>query len=176
MLRSPSYIRRPSLAIALSAILLSGCAAPRADYPTLAIRDAERVEGSFSADTPVPNPPAEIPLNLEMTERLILLQASAALAHRTFLNAVPSAGQLVDAASGAGAESNRWASAQIALADLDSARSQTAIPLADLDMLHADAALTLEQRRDIINARNAVTGMIAEQDAVLSTLHGKMPS
>lgn len=175
MLRLPSHIRRPSGAIALSAILLSGCAAPRADYPTLAVRDAERVEGAFTAEAPAPSPPAEKPLSAEVTERLIQLQASAAASHRTFLNAVPGTAQLVDAAAGADTESDRWASAQIALADLDSARSQTAIPLADLDMLHADAALTLEQRKDIGDVRSAVTSMIAEQDAVLSTLQRKMP-
>ena len=74
--------------------------------------------------------------------------------------------------SGAGAEvsSDDWAAAQIAMADLDSLRSITAIALADLDLLYADATLAFEQRQILAQAREEVTGYLREEDATLAEL------
>lgn len=163
-------------ALTLLALLLSGCAAPEGKYPSLAIRDAERVDGSSAVVTAPITPSAEIPLSGAVTARLAQLQAAATTAHQTFLNAVPAATRLVSAASGAGVTTDRWADAQIALANLDSARSQAAIPLADLDVLHADAVLALEHHSRIVETRAAVIAMIAEQDRILSNLRSRMPS
>ena len=174
------YLRPPGLAIAPAAFLLSGvlagCAAPQGAYPSLAIRDAERVQGSFAAVTEPVEPVVETPPSADLTQRLAQLQSDAAKAHRAFLNEAPGATRLVNAASGASIASDSWASAQVALASLESARSQAAVPLGDLDVLHADAALALEQRGIIEDTRDAVTGMIAEEDAILSNLRRKIPS
>lgn len=162
------------MAIGLAAILLSGCAAPKAAYPSLAIRDVERVEGSFDAAAALVEPLAESPPSADLVERLAQLQTAAASAHRSFMDAAPETARLVNAAAGTDVTSNRWASAQIALASLESARSQAAVPLGDLDLLHANAAIALEQRQAIQAARTAVIGLIAEEDAILSDLRGKI--
>jgi hypothetical protein len=174
-LRAP-YLRRPDLAIALTAILLSGCAAPRAAYPSLAVRDAERVQGNFQTEPGPVSPAIAAPLSADVTERLTQLQAAAASAHRRFLDAAPGATRLVNAASGASIASNPWSSAQVALADLDSTRSQAAVPLGDLDFMHTDASLSLSQSDAIDQARESVTSMIAQQDTILSALRGKLAS
>ena len=55
------------LALSLLALPLAACAAGSGDYPSLAIRDAERVEGSFETGTPLPDlPPPPSPLELRM--------------------------------------------------------------------------------------------------------------
>lgn len=160
--------------MALPAILLSGCATPQAAYPSLAIRDAERVQGSFGAEAGSAPTAVETPLSADLAARLAQLQTAATSAHRAFLTAAPSAARLVNAASGAAITNDRWASAQVALASLESARSQTAVPLGDLDLMHADAALALQQRGEIQDTRDAVTSLIAEEDAILSNLRAKM--
>ncbi len=158
-----------------SAILLSGCASPQANYPSLAIRDAERAYNSPEPAAPA-QPAAQSPLSAELAQRLAQLQDSAASAHRAFIDAAPGTARLVDAAAGSDVTSDRWAIAQVALASLESARSQAAVPLGDLDLLHADAAIALDQRKAIEDARDAVAGMIAKEDAILAGLRGKMPS
>lgn len=115
-------------------------------------------------------------MSAEFAQRLTQLQGSAASAHRAFTDAAPGTARLVDAAAGSNVTSDRWAIAQVALASLESARSQAAVPLGDLDLLHADAAIALDQRKAIEDARDAVTGMIAQEDAILAGLRGKMPS
>lgn len=170
------YLRLPGLAIALSAILLTGCASPQASYPSLATRDAERVPGSPGTAAAPGQPQAELPPSADLVQRLAQLREAAASAHRAFMDAAPATARLVEAAAGTDVTSDRWASAQIALASLESARSQAAVPLGDLDLLHADAAVAFEQRKAIDGAREDVTGMIAQQDAVLAGLRGKMPS
>jgi hypothetical protein len=174
-LRAP-YLRHPDLAIALTAILLSGCAAPGAVYPSLAVRDAERVQGSFQTEPGPVSPAMAAPLSADVTERLTQLQAAAASAHRRFLDAAPGATRLVNAAAGASIASDSWSSAQVALAGLDSARSQAAVPLGDLDLMHAEASLSLSQSGAIGQARELVASMIAQQDTILSALRGKLAS
>lgn len=180
MTQSAPYLRSPVYAIALSAILLSGCAASSGAYPSLAIRDAERVQGSFAADAvPAPSiipPIVEASPSADLVTRLAQLQAAAGSAHRAFLGQAPEAGRLVNAAADASITSDSWSSAQIALASLEAARSQAAVPLGDLDLMHADAALALEQRGAIEDTRDAVTKIIAEEDAILSNLRGKLAS
>lgn len=92
------------------------------------------------------------------------------------MDAAPGTRRLVEAAAGTDVTNDRWASAQVALASLESARSQSAVPLGDLDLLHADAAIALEQRATIEETRAAVTGLIAQEDAILANLRGKTPS
>lgn len=176
MLVPSPYPRRPGLAIALSLILLSACAAPQATYPSLSIRDAERIQGSFETGVGPSTSIVATPLSADITDRLTQLQATAASAHRKFLNAAPGASRIVNAASGASIASDRWSSAQVALADLESVRSQAAVPLGDLDLMHAQASIALDQRESITRARESVTSMIAEQDAILSVLRAKLPS
>lgn len=158
----------------LVAVPLAACASGGGDYPSLAIRDAERVQGSFEPAASGEAPPAPAAPSADLTERLAQLRTEAASAHQAFLDAAPGARRAVAAGRGAGVESDSYAEAQVALADLDSHRSRAAVSLGDLDLLFADATLAFEIREPIAAARDEVTAMIAEEDAVLAELRGAL--
>lgn len=158
------------LACTIALLLLGACASGSDKYPSLAIRDAERVSGSFDVDPVTPPPPAPAPPSAELLARLGTLQADAEAAHRAFMSAAPGAERLARLAAGSSVGSDRWASAQVALADLDSARSQAAIALGELDMLHIDSTLALEREDAIERTRGQVLALLAEEDAILERL------
>jgi hypothetical protein len=165
-----------TFAATLCLVTLAGCASTGDRYPSLAIREAEireadRVAGEFAVVPPAEPTPLP-PIAPETAGRLGQLRAQAATAHQKFLAAVPGTRSAVAAARGSGITDDRWASAQVALADLDSSRSEAAIALGDLDLLFADAALAQELRDEIVVARTEVTGLIAEEDRVLAELRG----
>jgi hypothetical protein len=162
------------LALSLLALPLAACAAGSGDYPSLAIRDAERVEGSFETGTPAEPPSPPEPPSADLLGRLSQLQAQATDAHRAFLEAAPGARRAVAAAQGASVTTNSYAEAQIALADLDSHRSRAAVALGDLDLLFADATLAFEVRAPIAETRSEVAALIAEEDAILAELRGSL--
>lgn len=162
---------------ALLALALSGCAGTGTDgYPSLAIRDVERVEGSFE---PAPSqqldvPPVEVDLSGGLDARLAALLAQAREAHATFAAAQRGAEKLVGAAAGADIGSDSWAAAQVALADLDSARSVAAIALGELDIIHAAASIQAEDASAIDVARGQVIDLISEEDSVLERLRSRV--
>ncbi len=161
--------------IALPAIAaLAACASSGERYPSLAIRDAERLSGEFAVAPAAPEVAPLPPLPADAASRIVALRAQAATAHRKFLAAVPDARRAVGAARGAGVQDDRWAGAQVALADLDSSRSEAAIALGDLDLIFADAAVEQAQRDEIVAARSAVSALIAEEDRVLAELRGAL--
>ncbi len=162
-------------AIAMAA-LLSGCASSKAIYPSLAIRDGERVQATFTSNAQQQIQPERASPSNDMAARLLELQATASRAHQMFLDAAPGATALVIGASNAALASARWSDAQVALADLESARSQVAVPLGDLDLMFVDAALAFEQREAIDTARNKVIAILDEEDRVLAELRAKMPT
>lgn len=160
------------LAPPLLALALCACASTSDRYPSLAIRDAERVQGAFEPDTAeapevVPSPPSA-----DLLGRLSQLRQAASGAHREFVSAVPAAQRLAAAAGGIGSDS--WASAQVALSSLDGARSKAAVPLGDLDVLFIDATIAADQRQAIGEARDEVLRLIAEEDAVLARLRQRL--
>ena len=165
---------RLRIAPLLLAAPLAACAAGSADYPSLAIRDAERVEGSFDPAAPAEAPPPPAPPSADLLGRLSQLETQAASAHRAFLEAAPGARRAVIAARGATVETNSYADAQIALADLDSHRSRAAVALGDLDLLFAEAALAFAMRAPIAEARGEVAALIAQEDAILAELRGSL--
>lgn len=171
-----SQIARITLAASL-ACLLGACASPQADYPKLSIREAERVEGQFATGerARLDVPPLDIDLTGDLEARLASLVTAAEQAHEDFLAARPRASELVTAAVGSNAGSDQWASAQVALAELDSARSLAAIPLGDLDALYTAARVSAEDVAAIDIARGEVIALMAEEDAILADLRGKMP-
>ncbi len=170
-------LRAPALAI--TGLFLANCAGAGDRYPSLAQRDAELVTGTLAAggngeDNNSPNPAPRAPLYPDIAERIEENLAEARQAHEDFKAAAPSAERQISAARGASNQSNNWAAAQIALADLDSARSAAAIALGDLDLLYADSAIVFAQRAQIEAARNQVSALIAEQDRTLSRLRGHL--
>ena len=162
---------------ALLAFLLAGCSSTATEgYPSLAVRDVERVQGSFE---PVPVqrldvPAVEVDLAGGLDARLAALVAQARAAHGDFQAAQPRAEQVVAAAADAEIGSDSWAAAQIALADLDSARSIAAVSLGDLDIIHAAATVQADDLGKIDAARDQVLGLIGEEDAVLKRLRARV--
>ena len=149
------------------AALLGACASG-GNYPSLAQRPAERSEGTFAADE-VPAAPAPPPApSADLVTRLASLRRDATSLHAQFSDAVPAARRLAAAAGGTGSDS--WASAQVALADLDSLRSRAAISLADLDALWVDSTVEAGPREAIGVTRDAVEALIAQEDEVLDQL------
>ena len=152
-------------ALAVSAMLASCAGAPEGAYPSLAIRDIERVSGTLAAPEPLPAP--EPPATLL---RLDDLTDQASAAHARFLEAAPAAGRLTQEAGAVGTEG--WARGQVALADLQAIRSQAMIALADLDRLYVDAVTASGGGavQPIATARDSVGAMVAEEDRVIATL------
>ncbi len=156
-------------------LVLAGCAGSGGDYPSLAIRDVERAQGSFEPVRPDPLDVPEVPVEFSGTleQRLADLVGQARDAHERFAGAQSRTANLVAQAAGADSGSNRWAAAQVALADLDSIRSETAVALGELDILAVAAAVQAEDRGTIISAREQVTGLIEVEDAALRDLRDR---
>ena len=154
------------------ALGLGACASTDTRYPSLATRDVERVEGQFEPVAAEPLDVPEVPVRLPdgQTPRLEALLAEARAAHEEFTSTAPGAASRVDAARGASNQSDAWAAAQVALADLDSTRSRTAIALGDLDILYIAASVQAEERGAIDAAREQVIAFVREQDAILERL------
>src|SRR5690606_20922674 len=150
---------------ALSAALLAGCASPAGDYPSLAIRDSERIAGTLSPAAPAPYVPPQ-PASAVLGQLGALAQAAEA-AHEAFLAEAPRASATVENARGAAVGSESWARAEVALASLTSARSRTMEPLADLDRLLVDAAVAGNALAPIAATRDVVEAQVAAQDAAI---------
>ncbi len=168
----------PALATALSlATLLAACAnTSDAGFPSLATRPGERVTGTL---TPAPAP-VRPPATAATGTRLSSLKASALAAHRRFSELRGRAEQLSTTARGAGVASEAWSVAQVAIAELESARSTAAVALADLDSLYIEAAAAAVPTAgsgdlDAIGAtRDEVSRWLAEDDAVLASLRRRL--
>ncbi len=161
---------RPFAALLLSA-LLAACASS-GDYPSLAQRPAERAQGSFATDpaqvAPLP-PPAP---SADLVARLAALRRDAAGHHAQFMAALPAAQRAAASAGATGSDS--WASAQVALADLDSQRSLTAVPLADLDALWVDSTIEAGPREAIGAVRDEVEALVRSEDEALGRLRARV--
>lgn len=164
----------PALAVIIS---LTACAnTGDTRFPSLATRPGERVSGTL---TPAPAP-AKPPATAATGSRLSSLKASALAAHRRFGELRARAEQLSAAARGAGVASEAWSVAQVALAELEAARSETAVALADLDSLYINAANEAVPTAgsgdlDAIGAaREEVSAWIGADDAILASLRSRL--
>jgi hypothetical protein len=164
MLRNPTLLLVPFVA---------ACATPEGEYPSLAIRDAERIGGSFEPVTSEPY--VSPPTSPAVLGRLGELTGEAASAHRAFLAEAPGVRGAVSAARGGGVGSEAWARAQVALAGLQASRSRAVIALADIDRIYVDAATEGGETDRIAAARDAVAGQVEEQNRVIESLIGSLP-
>lgn len=159
---------------ALAMLALAGCSTSSGKYPSLAVRDAERVSGSFpvAADNGPPPAPAQTQANIldSLPEQLALAQS----AHAQFVGMSGAAERLAQAARGSTPDSNIWAEAQIALAEMEGQRSQSAVALGTLDLYYADATLGFTQREQIDAVRAQVIDLVQQEDAVLARLRAQM--
>ncbi len=151
--------------------LLAACASA-GDYPSLALRPAERAQGTVTpaagevAPAPPPAPSADLVVRLESLRRDALAR------HREFTAALPAAQRLAAGAGSTGSDS--WASAQVALADLDSLRSRAAVALADLDALWVDSVIENGARETIGPVRDEVESLVRQEDQALSSLRARV--
>ncbi|MGN7161390.1 hypothetical protein [Sphingomonas sp. SAFR-052] len=119
----------------LFAALLSACAATRGDYPSLLPRPIEQI----SLTEPMRPVPVATP-DAALDGKIAAATGAAAAATRSFEAAVARARPLVRAAAGKAEGSETWLNAQVALAELDVARTAIDTPLADLERLAIDRA------------------------------------
>lgn len=163
-------MNRARLAFLVPLIALAACAGQGGDYPSLAVRDAERWTGTMAAGAAQPYVPA--PPGAPTLERTVQLAAEARSIHTDFLAAVPNARSRVAAAQGTGSES--WAVAQVALADLEARRSRVMVALADLDLIYADASSAGEAIAPVADDRDAVAAMVDEESALIAELLARL--
>lgn len=171
-----AMVRLSSLLIpAAAAFMLTGCGADTVNYPSLARRPAERISGTSPvvipdpAATEIPAPPSP-----ELTARLAQLLDTARTANTLFKARETKAEALTNAAAGAPVASEGWSVATIALADLESARSNAMIALADLDALYAAARVSGGEANAINLARDQVIALVGGQDRALMALRSKL--
>lgn len=156
------------------AVLLAGCAADYDNYPSLARRPAERVSGTAEPAPPTSPPPLAVAPSADLVARLAQLSDQAESAHRSFTGRRSRAEQLVGAARGATIGSENWSVASVALADLETSRSQAMIALADLDALYAAQRVEGGDATAITATRDRVIGWIGEEDDILAQLRGRL--
>jgi len=168
-----SSVRLPVVALVLA---LGACGGGH--YPSLAQRPAERayLQGQPVAPAPRARGTAD-PAVLHQIERL---HADAAKAHETFVALESGAAPFARAAQGAEVGSEAWAKATSAMASLDSARSDLARTLADLDALKVSTAVSAADtdnpdRQATYVAVAGVDGQVAAildaEDADIASLH-----
>lgn len=101
------------------------------------MRPAERAYAT--GQQPAATPPLPLTTQLssgtDLASRVATLREAALAAHVRFAEQQGAAARLAEAASGAAAGSEAWARATVALASLQSARSEGMVALADLDRL-----------------------------------------
>jgi len=162
-------------------LALGACNADRSLYPSLAIRPAERAFGSGQPVTPAPNLPLNTQLSAgaDLAARVAALRKTALAAHARFAEQHAAATRLAAAARGAPPGTEAWSLATIALAGLESARSQGMIALADLDHLTIAATEMAATGPDadlqtVMPAHREVEALLAEEDRAIADLSGQI--
>jgi Meckel syndrome type 1 protein len=156
----------------LSVLLLAACASDQGQYPSLAIRPAERETGTFK---PAPMEPVLTPPTPATLDRVSQLAADARAAHQAFVAMVASTRPVIVAARGKPVGDDAWAAGEAALADVRAARGKTMVPLADLDRMFDDAATTGQATDRIGAARDEVAGYLTAEDRTVDELSANLP-
>lgn len=160
-----------------AAILLQACGAST-EFPSLAVRPVERVEGSgFPAVGSADAIPALPPATADLTTRLAGLVTVARKSHASFQAKQAGAERAVAAAGPS--RSDGWTSAEVALSDLQTSRSGALTALADLDQLYVDERAAHPEQVSpsavtIANARDQVDTWVSAETAVISRLAARL--
>ena len=160
----------PFLSAGCAALLLGACGGAQKEYPSLAVRDAERMVGEL---TPVQGEPAA-PTYSVPAAKVDEALASARNAHIRFLAARPGAVTLVQQASGLGIGDDTHSRALIALADLTTLHSETSSALADLDRLEAQGATLFAPLDAVRAAQGEVESLVLAQNQTLDSLASEL--
>ncbi len=162
-------------------LLLGGCEAGSGTFPSLALRPAERAfaPGGDAAAAPTGGAAAIGQPDHRMQKQITALHDQAVHADGAFALRATEADHLAHAAHGTDVGSEAWAAATTAMASLDSARSDTAVFLGDLDAMRVHMAVTAAQSgtpddaatyRELVHADDAVAALVAAQDARIAAL------
>lgn len=154
-------------------LLLGACASDDGAYPSLARRPAERVTATWPPAPPPPEP-APPPLERATTDRLDLLVGQVRSADAKFHGKEGRTRALVSAARGAPMGSEAWSVATVSVSELESARAEAMLAMAELDSLYAEARTQGRDVSEIERARQQATAIIAGQDRVLESLKGAL--
>lgn len=165
-------VSAPASGIALI-LALGACASTSDRYPSLAIRDAERVHGSAQAVTPEPEPQPVQP-SADLAQRLVQLRGAAARGHQAFLSAAPRTKSLIDAARGSAVASDSWVAAQASLSGLETVRNETMTSMAELDKLLLQAELEGGAREAVAATRSEVGSLLDSENATLEQMAGSL--
>ena len=150
----------------LLAFAVGGCASADGRYPSLAVRDAERAQGTLEPAAPAV--PSVIAItNLESLDAAI---NRAEATHTKFTSLQGDVAALVSASRGLGPENDTRARALIGVAQLASLRAETALALADLDVMEAKAASGFKRTKDIRDFQAVIMKLLAQQDETLDSL------
>jgi hypothetical protein len=167
-----------SIAVLSASLALSACASAGGDYPSLAIRSAERASGSALPVEAAPPPPPP-PVTTGTSQKIAQAIEQARKAHAAFVSGSGRASIAVGAARGARAPADSWIAAQVALADLQSLRSQAVIAQADLEVMFAQERLAEPERitptlEALDQARAQIGVWVDEQNRTLARLAGQL--
>lgn len=168
-----SSIRSVALALGIFP-LIAACVGGVSPYPVDRICSAQAVSPALSAlERPVAADSAltgPSPLDPAMGEEVARWLDAASAAHRAFAARLPAARRQIEAGGQLSAQSNGWALAQLAYGQLDSLRAQSGVALAQLDLLLADALLAHVDVAPILDARERVAALLAQEDSALAEL------
>lgn len=158
--------------VLLSVVALGGCAASSDKYPSLTLRDFEKVSAATPAPAPTPASSAPMPttMNSDAFQQLMAERDSARRAHAAFMTALPNAQRKSSAARGSGPASNVWADAQLAIAELTVHRSLTAEALGNIDELIAQASIAQRGLPSQITYQTEVSALVERQDRAIAGL------
>lgn len=169
--------RCPPLMLCLIApFALGACAKDLEGYPSLEKRPAERVTATYgtpgapSTPEPLPQPDGSV---LGQIDSLV---AKASRADARFRKGEAQAQRLVAQAGRARLGSEPWIAATMAVSELEAARAEAMVPLAELDRMFAEAMTQGQDVTVIANARDRVIAMISRQDDVLGALRRQLGS
>ena len=161
---------RSVILFALPAVLLSACAAPAGDYPSLLPRPIENLSLAEPV-RPVPVATSDAALDA----KIATLSREATGAKSAFDAAAARVGKTVNAAAGAAQGSERWLGAQVALAELDVARTAIDVPLAELERLAIDRVAAGAPPYPALDAAFAkANAASADQRATIATLNARL--
>lgn len=196
-------MNRAIVTLVILAALLSACGSHEG-YPSLARRPGERISAPLAQAAPGSAPgsvpgtgasslpperitgsapvaaateavqPAPPPLPLELQSRLARLKEQAREGHARFSASAAATTGVVSAAQGAAVASEAWSRASVALAVLESRRSEVMVALGDLDTLYVRHRTDGEEAAEIAEVRDSVTAWVSDEDALLANLHDKV--
>lgn len=166
--------RLPNAVILFSALALSACAQDASKFPSLAKRPAERVTAVYGAPQQAASPIALPQPGGGVLSQVDSLVGKAAEADVRFSRGEATAQRLVSQAGRARIGSEPWAIATMAVSELEAARGQAMVPLAELDRMFAEAMTRGEDVTRIADARDRVIAIIARQDTVLGALQRRL--